>query len=174
MSMRRVMKVLSIGLFVLGAFAIVGADGVDAANKQEDAKKFHEQLKTTKDVKKKIEALEELGKLSTIMASYSEAAIPDIAKALEDKDAGVRKAAAISYGKSSADPKDAVPALTKLLKEDKSEDVKIGAAQGLAAMGSNAKDALGDLRDLQKSEDKKSKLGRAAGEAVKAIAGKKK
>jgi hypothetical protein len=41
-------------------------------------------------------------------------------------------------------------------------------------MGPSAKEATGDLRAVQKAEDKKSKLGKAAGEAVKSISGKMK
>lgn len=174
MSVRRVMKLSSLGLFLLGVFGLLAADALVAANKAEDAKKYADQLKTSKDPKKKAEALEELGKLGQIMKSLVEPAVPDIAKALEDKDADVRKAAALAYGRVDPDPKEAVPALVKLLKEDKNEGVKIAAANGLAAMGDKAKSAVSSLREVQKAEDKKSKLAKAAGDAMRSINGAKK
>ena len=50
----------------------------------------------------------------------------------------------------------------------------MAAPEGLAAMGPHAKTALSDLRDVQKAEDKKSKLGKEAGNAIKAIVQKTK
>lgn len=174
MSLRRAMKVSSLGLFLLGVFGLIAAESLVAASKAEDAKKYAEQLKNSKDPKKKAEALEELGKLGQIMKSLVEPAVPDIAKSLEDKSADVRKAGALAYGRVDPNPKEAVPALVKLLKEDKDEGVKIAAANGLAAMGDKAKEAVSSLREVQKSEDKKSKLAKAAGDAMRSINGAKK
>ncbi|QEL19029.1 HEAT repeat domain-containing protein [Limnoglobus roseus] len=174
MSLRRVMRASSVGLFVLGVCGLIATESFVSANKAEDAKKYTEQLKTSKDPKKRAEALEELGKLGQIMKSLVEPALPEIAKSLDDKNADVRKAGALAYGRVDPDPKDAVPALVNLLKNDKEEAVKIAAAQGLAAMGDKAKEAVSSLREVQKSEDKKSKLAKAAGEAMKSINGKKK
>ena len=68
----------------------------------------------------------------------------------------------------------AVPPLMEMLKNDKEDErVRIGAAQGLASMGSNAKEAIPTLRMLAKGKDKKSNLVKAAKQATKAIAGKK-
>src|SRR5581483_994625 len=50
------------------------------------------------------------------------------------KDAGVRAAAAICLGQCDEPGEKAVPVLVKMLKEDKSEAAKIGAAKGLGAM----------------------------------------
>jgi HEAT repeat protein len=178
MSPRRLAKLVSVTAFAAALFGLAFADGLEAAGKQEEAKKYHDQLKTTKDAKKKVEALEELGKLGQIMKSLAEPAIPDILKAAEDKSADVRKAAAEALGKCDPDPKDAVPALTKLLKEDKDDGVKIAAAHGLGYMGDTAQDATKDLREVAKanrgSDGKPNKLGRAAGEALRSINGKKK
>lgn len=174
MSLRRAMKASCIGLFLLGVFALIGAESLIAANKAEEAKKYTEQLKSSKDPKKRAEALEELGKLGQIMKSLVDSALPDIVKSLEDKNADVRKAGALAYGRVDPDPKEAVPALVKVLKDDKEESVKIAAAQGLAAMGERAKEAVSSLREVQKSEDKKSKLGKAAGDALRSINQKKK
>ena len=54
--------------------------------------------------------------------------------------------------------------------------MKIGAIKGLTVMGGNAKDALPAIREVVKAnaKDKKSKLGRAAQDAVRAINGTKK
>jgi hypothetical protein len=59
-----------------------------------------------------------------------------------------------------------------MLKEDKEDSAKIGAARGLASMGPAAKSALPTLREYVKS-DKKSALGKSANQAVKAISAKK-
>ncbi len=170
----RVLRCITVTAFAVGVFAILSVDGIEAANKQADAKRYLEQLKTTTDAKKKVEALEELGKLGQIMASLAEPAIPYMAKALEDKEPTVREAAAYAYGRSNPDPKDAVPALVKLLKNDKEEKVKLAAASGLAAMGSSAKDAIPALKEIVKNEDKKSKLAKSAGQAMKSINAKNK
>ena len=148
----------------------------DAAGKQEEAKKYAAQLRTSKDVKKKVEALEELGKLGQIQKALVADVAGDIAESLNDKDASIRKAGAEAYGRIDPDPNEAVPSLTKLLKDDKDEGVRIGAAHGLAYMRDSAKEALPALREVAKAykDDKKSKLGRAASDAVRAIQPKKK
>jgi HEAT repeat protein len=140
------------------------------ASNESDAKKYTQELKTSKDAKTKINALHELGKLAAIMKSYVEGAIPDIYAALNDKDAGVRAAAAQCLGACDEPADKAVPALLKLLKDDKDENVQMGAAKGLASMGPAAKAALPTLREL--AADKKSKLGGVAKTAMKAITNK--
>lgn len=178
MSSRRFAKLVSVSVLAAGLFGLILAAGLEAAGKQEEAKKYHDQLKSTKDAKKKAEALEELGKLGQIMKSLAEPAVPDIIKATGDKSTDVRKAAAEALGKCDPDPKDAVPTLTKLLKDDKDEGVRIAAARGLGYMGETAKDATKDLREVAKEnkakDGKPNKLGRAAGEALRSINGKKK
>lgn len=174
MSLRRGLRLASISILAFSLFALVAADSIIAANKAEEAKKYTEQLKTSKDAKKRAEALVELGKLGQIMKSLVEPAIPEIKKALEDKDSSVRKAAALAYGRIDPDPKEAVPALMELLKNDKDESVKIAAANGLAAMGDKARSAMPALREIQKSEDKKSKLAKAAQDAIRSIGAKNK
>lgn len=137
------------------------------ASNESDAKKYTEELKTAKDAKTKIAALQELTKLAAIMKSYVEKALPDIYKSLEDKDAGIRAAAATCLGACDEPADKAVPALLKLLKDDKEDSVKIGAAKGLGAMGPAAKEALKTLREL--AGDKASKIAPAAKAAMKAI-----
>ena len=72
------------------------------------------------------------------------------------------------------DPKEVIPILVKMMTEDKDEAVKMGAIAGLGQMGENAKDAVKDLRKVVADEDKKSKLGKAAQQALKVIVVKKK
>lgn len=147
-----------------------------ASEKEDEAKKYTEQLRKGKDAKAKITALRELGNLAQIKKSLIADALPDVYKAVEDKDAGVRAAAAEALGKADEPYSKAGEILVKLIKDDKDDAVKIGAIRGLTVMGQNAKDALPAIRDVVKStaDDKKSKLGAAAKDALKAIGGGKK
>ncbi len=142
-----------------------------AKNNEEDAKKYTQDLKKSKDTKVKIAALQELGKLAAIQKTLVSDALDDIYKSLEDKDAGIRAAAAQCLGSCDEPADKSVPALVKLLKNDKEDSVKIGAAKGLASMGTGAKDALPTLREI--AADKGNKVAPTAKMAVKAISGKK-
>lgn len=142
-----------------------------AASDISDAKHYTEDLKKGKDAKTKATALIELGKLAVIQRGLVSDALPDIYKALEDKDASIRAAAATCIGQCDEPADKVVPALLKMLKEDKEESVKMGAIKGLAAMGPEAKPALKTLSEL--AADKQSKLSPLAKTAVKAINGKK-
>ncbi len=162
-------------LFLLVAgFVGLGAPMIVAASKEADAKKSTEDLKKTRDVKVKIAALEKLGELGQIQYSYAEAALPEMMKALDDADAGVRAAAAKAVGQANSEDPDTVPTLVKLLKSDKEESVKLAAAEGLGLLGAKAKDAVGDLRAVAKDADKKSKLAKVIGSSIKSINGTKK
>lgn len=153
--------------------ALVAVSGDVAADvKVKDAPKHIDTLRTTKDAKAKAAALAELGKIGQIQKSLVSSAVPDMIKALEDKDAGVRAAAAKAVGMVDPDPKEVVPALVRLMKDDKDAAVRLAAIQGLAAMGESAKDASGALRGVVKAEPK-GKLGRAAKDALKSINPKK-
>lgn len=148
-----------------------------AGEKEEDAKKYTEQLRKGKDAKSKIVALRELGTLAQIKKSLIAPALPDVYKATGDKDPGVRAAAAEALGKADEPYEKAGPVLVKLVKEDKDDAVKIGALRGLTAMGQSAKQAVPAVREVVKATagDKKSKLGIAAKDALKALGvGKKK
>jgi HEAT repeat protein len=163
----------SIALFNSILFVCVREDLI-AADKVAEAKRYVDDLRHAKTAKVRITALQELGKLAAVQKSLAADALPDIYKALDDKDAGVRAAAAQCLGQCDEPIEKAVPALLKMLKDDKEDDkVRIGAARGLASMGSSAKEALPALRTIAKNSDKKSPLGKAAKEAQKAIAGKK-
>jgi HEAT repeat protein len=170
MSSARIAKSLAAVALLNGVLLLCIAGDLFASDKEEDARKFTADLKTAKDAKVKITALNELAKLAKLMKSLGEPAIPELYKLLEDKDAGVRAAAAFCLGECDDVPEKAIPALTKMLnnaKED--ESVRINAAKGLAAMGPHAKPAVKDLQSVVAGEDKKSKLGKEAGNAIKAI-----
>lgn len=157
-----------------GALFLVVREEALASEKDEEAKKYTEQLRKGKDAKAKITALQELGRLGQIKKSLVADALPDIYKAVEDKDAGVRAAAAEALGKADEPYDKAGEILVKLLKDDKEDSVKIGALRGLAAMRDAAKAALPTIRGIVKDNagDKKSKLGAAAKDAAKAISAK--
>jgi HEAT repeat protein len=141
---------------------------IASANNEEDAKKYAQDLRKGKDAKVKVAALNELGKLAALQKSLVADALPDIYKALEDKDAKIRAAAAQCLGSCDEPLDKALPALLKILKDDKEDDVaRIGATKGLASMGTGAKGAVPTLRDLAK--DKTSQVGKAAKSALKAI-----
>jgi HEAT repeat protein len=166
---RRFAQALAAVALFNGLLYLCLCDQIQAADKEAEAKKYTESLKKGKDAKAKTEALQELGKLAQIQKSLVADALPDIYKALDDKDAGVRAAAAHTLGQCDEPADKAVPLLVKILKDDKSDDAKVGAAKGLAAMGPGAKSALADLNAVAKSSDKKSNLFKAAKQAVKSI-----
>lgn len=167
-------KILAGFALVIGLGTLAMRGEAFAASKEAEARKYHELLKSAKDSKTKILALDELGKLGLISRELTEKALPDIAKALKDKDAAVRVAAAEALGKCDPDPADAVPALLDLVKNDKEEKVKIAAMNGLALMRDKAREATSALKDVQKANDKKSKLYKSAGDAINSISGKTK
>lgn len=172
MQLLRFVNALCAVALVNGVLLLCVCQETLAGSKEEDAKKYAAELKTGKDAKTKITALNELGKLALIMKSLADPAMADILKALEDKDAGIRAAAAECYGRCDPDPDKAVPALVKILNDDKDESAKIGAAKGLAAMGTGAKSAAKDLQKIIKDGDKKSQLTKAAQGALKSVTGR--
>lgn len=174
MQLVRFAKALAVVCLVNGTLFLCVSQEAYSQSKVADAKKYTNELKSAKDAKTRINALSELGKLGAIMKSLTEDAMPDILKALEDKDATVRAAAAQCLGKCDPDPEKAVPALVKILNDDKDTDARIGAAKGLASMGMTAKAAAADLRKIVKDADKKSALGKQAQVALKSIGGKQK
>ncbi len=169
-SVRFAKAMAAVALFNGVLFLCVREDAL-AGEKAEDAKRYTEQLRKGKDAKSKIVALRELGTLAQIKKSFITEALPDVYKATKDKDAGVRAAAAEALGKADEPYDKAGPVLVKLLKEDKDKAVKIGALRGLTAMGTSAKEAAPTIRQVLKSTagEKRSKLGLAAKDALKAV-----
>ena len=142
----RSVRVLASTMLAAGLFTITTSSQVVAGSKDDEAKKYTEQLKSTKDTKEKIKAIEKLGALAQINKKLGADALPDIKAALKDKDAGIRNAAAKAYGQCDPDDLNAVSSLIDILKNDADESVKLSAALGLAAMGEKAKDALPALK----------------------------
>jgi HEAT repeat protein len=175
-SVRFAKAMAAVALFNGVLFLCVREDAL-AGEKEEEAKKYTAQLRKGKDAKSKITALRELATLGQIKKSLISDALPDIYKATGDKDAGVRAAAAEALGKADEPYEKAGPILVKMLKDEKDDAVKIGALRGLTAMGQSAKEAVPAVRDVVKATagDKKSKLGLAAKDTLKALGvGKKK
>jgi HEAT repeat protein len=174
MTTRRLEKLTAVCWLAAAMTVLAVAADLVAADKIKEARKYTQDLKTSKDAKVRATALTELGKLGQIQKSLAADAAPLMVKALQDKNARVRAAAARSYGMIDADPKEAVPALLKLAKEDKDEDVKVAAVQGLGMMGPGASAATKDLRQIARSnKGKKNNLARAAQNAVRSINVKK-
>lgn len=173
MGTSRFVKAMALVALFNGALYLSVREEAVAGEKDEEAKRYTEQLRKGKDAKSKVTALQELGRLAQIKKSLIKDALPDVYKAVEDKDAGVRAAAAEALGKADEPYEKAGDILVKLLKDDKEDTVKIGAMRGLSAMREAAKGALPTIRGIVKDTagDKKSKLGAAAKDALKAIGG---
>lgn len=176
MGASRFLKALAaVALFNGALFLCVHADAL-AGEKEEEAKRHGEVLRTSKDSKAKVKALQELGTLAQLKKGLIAGALPDVYKATEDKDPAVRAAAAEALGKADEPFEKAGDVLVKMLKNEKDESVKIGALRGLSVMREGAKDALPAIREIQKATagDKKSNLNKAAVAALQAIGGGKK
>lgn len=166
----RFVKALCSIALVNGVLFLCLSDSLFASDKEAEARKYTEVIRTSKDAKERANALNELAKLVKLMKSLGTPALPEIYKALEDKDPAVRAAAAYCLGECDDVPEKAIPALTKILNNGKeNESVRIGAARGLGAMGPRAKTASKDLKEVVTSSDKKSKLGKEAQIALKTI-----
>jgi len=163
------------GLFGLafGLTLLAGANGLDAAGKADDAKKFTADLKTGKTTKVKVTALDELGRLGQIQYKYAEDAIPYMFQYLKDKDAGLRAAAARAIGLVGPDDEKTVAELVSVLKAEKDDGVKYALVVALGQLGSRAKSAVGDLRTVMKDAQPKSKLAKQVATSIKNINGVK-
>jgi HEAT repeat protein len=176
MGAARFLKAMAYIALFNGALYLCVREEAIASEREEEAKKYTEQLRKGKDTKSKITALQELGNLAQIKKSFITDALPDVYKATEDKDAGVRAAAAEALGKADEPYNKAGEILVKMVKDDKEDSVKIAALRGLTVMGTSAKEALPTIREVVKATagDKKSKLGAVAKDALRAVgAGKK-
>ena len=138
------------------------------AGPKEDAARYTKDL-SSKDTKVKIRALQELAKIGQIQKSLIKEAEPKMLAELEAKEPMIRAAAAKAIGMIDPDPKVVIPKLTKMLADDKEEDVQVAAADGLGAMGRAAKPANKTLRDVMKDHDDMSKVYRAIQNALRSI-----
>ena len=143
--------VRSLAVLCLCAAAALAGPG------KKEADRAISDFRSAKDAKAKATALLDIGKIGQVQKSLVESATDDVVKCLADKEAVVRAAAAECYGQLDPDPKEAVPALVKMLTaEDEDVRVRAGAAKGLGAIGAGAKDALPDLRKVQQEYNKKT------------------
>lgn len=105
---------------------------------------------------------------------FKPSSVPNLIKALEDKDYCVRHSAARALGHIGTEAKDAVPGLINTL-EDKEYRVRYYAVQALGDIGPEAKDAVPGL--IKALEDKNygnaahalGKIGPAAEQAIPAL-----
>jgi HEAT repeat protein len=120
-------------------------------------------------------AAEEVGKIAAVKRAYGKPAIEPMLKLLKDKEEIVRAAAADALAKVD-EPKQTVGPLIELVKDDKSEKVKIAAANGLGMMGESAKEGVKVLRETaeQARKDMKMQLAQACQRAIQNINGMKK
>ena len=114
----RFVKAMAAVLLFNSALFLCVRENAFASEKEEEAKKYAEQLRKSKDAKVKITALRELGNLAQIKKSFITPALPDVYKAVDDKDPGVRAAAAVALGKADEPYEKVGDILVKLLKED--------------------------------------------------------
>jgi HEAT repeat protein len=147
-----------------------------AATKEEQVAKYVKDL-SNKDAATRKLAAEEIGKIAQVKASAAKEAVGPLLDALKDKNAGVREASALAVGRLD-DPSEAVPALVKLLKDEKEMGVRVAAARGLGQMGSAAKDAVPTLREVwtaaRDAGKPQQRLAQATRDAMDSIQGGKK
>jgi HEAT repeat protein len=124
---------------------IIAAPIASAATKEEEVARYVKDLQSKIPATRK-NAAEEIGKIAQVKASAAKGALQPLLESLKDSSSGVREAAAIALGRLD-EPAETVPALQKLLKDDKDMAVRIAAARGLGQMGPGAKDALPALRE---------------------------
>jgi len=150
--MPKLFKAIALFALTLGLFLCASFEDLLAADKVAEAKKLVETLTQGKKPKDRADAAVELGKIGEVNYKHTEAAIPALTEALDDKEPTVRAASAVALGKIGPDDKKAlVTKLRAMLKDDAEESVKIAAVQGLGYLGKDADDAVKDLRETRKA-----------------------
>lgn len=126
----------------------------------------------SEDAKTRKNAADGIGKIAQVKASIAKPALQPLIESLEDSASTVRAAAASALSKLD-EPREAVPALIRVVKDDKDTPVRIAAATGLGLMGESAREAIPALRAVSRDAktDEQKRLARAAGEAVRQIMG---
>jgi HEAT repeat protein len=159
-----------------GLVCLLTGQVATAATKEEEVARYVKDLKS-KDANVRKTAAEEIGKIAQVKASAAKPALQPLLDALKDSSTSVREAAALAVGRLD-EPTDAVPPLTKLLKDDKDMAVRVAAARGLGQMGAAAQEALPTLRDVwtaaREAGRSQQKLTQATRDAMEAIRGGKK
>ena len=142
--------------FIAGALVLaLASTGSADIPKPTDVPPLINQLKTG-PAKTRADAAKELGRIGQVKASYIKEAIPHLLRlAKEDKDDNGRKEAMIALGSANPDPDKVVPVMIEGLKA-KNDQVKIAAAQALGNLGSEASEALPELRKVQEEFNKLS------------------
>jgi HEAT repeat protein len=155
---------------------LLTTSAASAATKEEEVAGYVKDLQSKSAATRKT-AAEEIGKVARIKASAAKPALQPLLDALKDSSSGVREAAAVAVGRLD-EPVEAVPALEKLLKDDKDLAVRIAAARGLGQMGPGANEAVPTLREVWSSARAAGKpqqrLAQATRDAMEAIQGGRK
>jgi HEAT repeat protein len=158
-----------VGLLATATFA-------PAATKEEQVAKYIKDLKS-KDAATRRIAAEEIGKIGQVKASAAKPAVQPLLDVLKDKDDLVREAAATALSRLD-EPTEVVPALVKLLKDDRKIRVRVAAANGLGLMGEAAREALPTLREVRQESQAAGRdsqpITQATGQAIQEIAGRAK
>lgn len=150
--------------FVTAAIVILSTAGIALAEtREEKAQRYIKQL-DAKDAKSRASAAEELGRLCELKSAYGKPALKTLIKLFDDKDTSVRAAAAGCACRIN-EPKEVVPAVIKLLKDEKEDRVKIAAVTGLAIIGEPAREALPLIRDM--AQDARSKKNNRLAQACR-------
>ncbi len=155
---------------------LVTAAVASAVSKEEQVAKYVNDL-SSKDAATRRSAAEEIGKIAQVKASAAKQAVGPLLDALKDGNAGVREAAALAVGRLD-EPSEAVPALVKLLKNEKQLGVKVAAVRGLGQLGPAAQDAVPTLREVwlaaKEAGKPQQKLAQATRDALDSIQGSRK
>jgi HEAT repeat protein len=168
------MKSLMTALCVVSLIAVPAS--ARAVDKEAEVAKYVKDLKSA-SAKTRATAAEEIGKIGQVRASYAKPAVQPLVDVLKDKDASVRQAAATALARID-EPKEVVPALVTLLKDDKEQRVRAAAASGLGLMGDASREALPTLRQVAQEARAKGRdaqpLAQACGRAIQQITGRTK
>jgi HEAT repeat protein len=182
--MKRLLVLSSGCLALVMGFTWLGLNDLSA--EIPDRKEVPNWIAALKDPKagssRRVEAAKDLGRLGQVRAADAKPAIPTLLNVLaKDKDQTVRRASAEALGMIASEPETVVPALMKILNDDKENlSVRTGAATALGSMQNEARSAVSDLRKIAtefKGKDKpkdQQQLARAAQDALKKINPKKK
>lgn len=158
-----------------GGFLLAGAVRADNKENIEAAKAAIATLEKTKDAKERAAAIAKLGKVAAAgQFEVVKPGIPKVVEGLDDKDAGVRAAAALAVGQIGPDDAEAVVKKLADLLKDKDDAVKSNAVKSLGSFGEKAQPAVKALREAKKEDgDPKSKFSKEVDAALKTISPKK-
>ena len=123
------------------AALLIGGISLVAATRDEEAKKYADNLKS-KDAKVRLTAAIELGKLGSVARKITEPYTPNLITALKDSDPKVRGEAAKTLGLiDPSEMKEIVEKLIGILKDEKDETARAGQEMGLGELGATAEEA---------------------------------